>query len=191
MHAGATLIELMVAMSGTLLLGAMTAPLFRGGEDERALGGAARYLATLLHRQRAEAIAHAVSTAVKFQSSTAGVRYAAFADGNGNGVRTADINQGTDPQVSPWETITDRYPGVTFGIAPNVVDMDSGDALTGTPVRIGGSDLLSFSPVGTASSGTLYLRGRHDQQFAVRVLGVTGRVRLMRFDPHTRSWVTP
>ena len=50
--------------------------------------------------------------------------------------------------------------------------MVPGDAL-----RIGGSELLSFSPTGTATSGTLYLAGRTGLQYAVRVLGATGRIR--------------
>jgi len=189
--AGVTLLELVAAVAGTMVVGAMTVPLMRAGEDDREVRGAARHLATVLQRQRVDAIAHAASTAVRFQSSPSGTRFAVFVDGNGNGVRATDITKGTDPQVSPWESIADHFPGVMFGVAPGVTDMDSGDVLTGSPVRIGGSDLLSFSPVGTASSATLYLRGRHDQQYAVRVLGVTGRIRTVRFHPQTRTWVAP
>jgi len=189
--AGLTLVELVTAVAATMVVGAMAVPLMRSAQDDRDVRGAARHLAAVLQAQRQDAIARAASTAVRFQSTPAGTRFAVFVDGNGNGVRATDITKGTDSQVSPWESITDHFPDVTFGLAPDVTDMDSGDVLTGSPVRIGGSDLLSFSPTGTASSATLYLRGRHDQQYAVRVLGVTGRIRMVRFDRQTRAWVAP
>jgi hypothetical protein len=49
--------------------------------------------------------------------------------------------------------------------------------------------MLSFSPTGTSSSGTVYLRGRAARQRAVRVLGGTGRIRSYDFDFGTWKWV--
>jgi hypothetical protein len=51
------------------------------------------------------------------------------------------------------------------------------------------SALLSFTPTGTASSRTLYVRGRDGSQYAVRVLGATGRTRVLRYAPAIRAWV--
>jgi hypothetical protein len=51
------------------------------------------------------------------------------------------------------------------------------------------SALMSFSPIGTASSRTLYLRGGDGSQYAVRVLGATGRTRVLRYVAGTRVWV--
>ena len=56
-------------------------------------------------------------------------------------------------------------------------------------MRIGRSRILTFTPIGTATSGTLYLRGRGSIQFAVRVLGATGRTRVLRYDARLRKWV--
>jgi hypothetical protein len=56
-------------------------------------------------------------------------------------------------------------------------------------VQLGGSSLLSFTPSGTSTSGTIYILGRDGSQFAVRVLGVTGRVRLLRLDTASEEWV--
>ena len=50
--------------------------------------------------------------------------------------------------------------------------------LSGDPVRFGVSDILSFSPLGTATPGTFYLAGDSGQA-AVRVTGGSARVRLM------------
>jgi hypothetical protein len=55
-------------------------------------------------------------------------------------------------------------------------------------IRLGAAGLLSFAPTGSGTSGTMYLRGTA-RQFAVRVYGPTGRVRLLEFDRHARAWV--
>ena len=55
-------------------------------------------------------------------------------------------------------------------------------------VRAGPADQLSLSPIGTSTGGTLYVSGRGGAQFAVRVAGVTGRTRVLRFDPGPRTW---
>ena len=46
---------------------------------------------------------------------------------------------------------------------------------------IGPAKILTMSPDGTATSGTLYLRGARSQ-YAVRVLGATGRTRVLKYD---------
>jgi hypothetical protein len=51
------------------------------------------------------------------------------------------------------------------------------------------SVLMSFTPIGTATSRTLYLRGRDASQYAVRVLGATGRTRVLRYVTATRQWI--
>jgi hypothetical protein len=48
---------------------------------------------------------------------------------------------------------------------------------------------LSFGPSGGATSGTLYVRGAGAQQYAVRILGATGRSRVLRFDFLARRWL--
>jgi hypothetical protein len=47
---------------------------------------------------------------------------------------------------------------------------------------------MSFTPSGTATSGTIYIRGRDGSQFAVRVLGATGRTRVLRYLPARKEW---
>ena len=48
---------------------------------------------------------------------------------------------------------------------------------------------MSFTPIGTATSRTLYLRGRDGSQYSVRVLGATGRTRVLRYVPATHQWI--
>jgi len=188
---GSSLVELLLVLMAMMLVGAIATPTLgqRGRTVE--LSGSARYLSSLLQRARTEAIRRGTYVAYRFTAVNGQVRYAMFADGNGNGVRSVDITLGVDGQVSAWESVADHFAGVTFSIAPGVTDIDTGTPLAGDPVRIGGSELLSFSPTGTATSGTLYLSDRNQQQWAVRVLGATGRIRVLRFDPGNTQWTSP
>jgi hypothetical protein len=77
---------------------------------------------------------------------------------------------------------------VALGILDGVPDADGQPANGPDGVRLGASKLLSMNPDGTASSGTLYLHGRGRTQYAVRVLGVTGRVRVLKFDFVKGKW---
>ena len=102
------------------------------------------------------------------------VRFATYKDGNHNGVRTRDIDLGIDRQIEQAVRLFEQFPGVDFGL---ILDGASQD-----PIQIGNTSLLTFTPVGTATSGSLYVRGRDGSQYAVRVLGATGRTRLQRYD---------
>ena len=70
--------------------------------------------------------------------------------------------------------------GVRVGIMEGVAapPPDSGLLDPADPVRFGRSNMLSFSPLGTATPGTFYLTNERVQA-AVRVSPGSGRVRLM------------
>ena len=103
-----------------------------------------------------------------------------FVDGNRNGVRARDIAARVDRPLNAPARLSDLFPGVAIAV--------SGEAGS-DPLRIGSSNLLSFVPLGTATSGSIYVRGRDGSQFAIRILGATGRVRVQRYDPQTRTWL--
>jgi len=187
---GTSLVEVLIATAVALILGAISVPALNARRGSLHAAGAARHVASLVHATRAEALKRGVHVAMVFRSSSEGYRFAMFADGNYDGVRSADMAAGTDRQVSAWVRIGDQFPGTAFGIVPGVADPDSGSSLSGSPLKLGGSSMLSFGPAGGATSGTLYVRGPADQQYAVRLLGATGRSRLLRFDFGERRWVT-
>ena len=92
--------------------------------------------------------------------------------------RFADYRRRTARLPLHWHRI--RYPAHVTGIDP-------GPFNTSDPVQIGSSTLLSFSPTGSSTSGTLFMHGIRGNQFAVRVLGATGRTRILEFNfalPH-------
>jgi hypothetical protein len=152
--------------------------------------GAARALALTLHRERMDAVRTGRACGLRFEDDGGRIVYTRVADGNGNGLRTAEVADGTDPTRSTRTRIADDFAGVRFAVVDDVPPIDGGASLAAgsDPIRIG-SSILAFSPSGTATSGTLYLASADDRQFAVRVLGATGRVRIFEFDRSGARWV--
>jgi len=187
--AGSSLVEILAAVVVCLAVAAIAVPRIGTHRDQIRAAGAARYVASRVYLTRAESVKRGVHVGMAFLPTGAGFRYGTFADGNRNGVRSADITQGVDRQLTPWETLSDHFPGTSFGILPRVTDPDTGLPAGGSPLKLGGSSLLSFGPSGGATSGTLYVRGAGAQQYAVRILGATGRSRVLRFDFPARRWL--
>jgi hypothetical protein len=102
-------------------------------------------------------------------------------------VRRADITRGRDV-CTPAVTLSDLYTGVAIAVDASLPDPDGGPG-SSDPVRFGASDLASFTPAGTATAGTVFLRTSGGVQFAVRVAGVTARTRVLRYESGRRQWV--
>ena len=112
-----------------------------------------------------------------------------FQDGNGNGVRTRDIQRGADRQIQAPERLRDQFTGIDFGTLPGLPPIDPAGSPPGDdPIRLGSSDILTFSALGTSSSGSLYIRGRRTAQYVIRILGESGKTRLLKFDSNARQW---
>ena len=115
------------------------------------------------------------------------------ADGNGNGLRTAEIRDGTDPTLDGPFHLQDRVehtqPGFP-GAGPFTSPPPSSGPLRDLddPVKFGRSDIISFSPIGRSSSGTVYLKDGAGGLWAVVLYGPTVRVRIWRWDPRARLW---
>jgi type II secretory pathway pseudopilin PulG len=188
---GASLLELMFVLTLLVTMTAVTVPTVMAGVHHARASGAARHLAGRLRLARMEAVKRSAFVGLRFEATSLGYRYGTYVDGNGNGLRNADIRQGTDRPIAATEALSDLFPGVAFGLREGVPYVDG--AATGgaaDPVRVGTSNIMSFSPLGSATAGTLYVLGRGDRQYAVRVLGVTGRTRVMRFDFGAGRWVS-
>ena len=89
----------------------------------------------------------------------------------------------------PPERLFDQFTGVDFGAIPGLPAVDVGGTPPGAdPIRLGNSSLATFTPTGTSSSGSLYIRGRRNAQYVVRIYGQTGKTRVLKFDARTRQW---
>lgn len=186
---GYSLIELLFALSLTATLGGAALPqLVSTMDDDRALG-AVRFLATRLQETRMEAIMRSVDIGFQFVQTDGGYVYAAYVDGNGNGIRSADIAQGVESRLLAQEHLSDRFPGVDFGVLPGLPGVEGDATPPGTdPIKLGTSKILTFTPSGTSSSGSLYVRGKRDRQFVLRISGDTAKIRVLRYDARDRHW---
>lgn len=188
---GFSVIEQLVVLCLLTTVTAIGVPMVLASLDGARVQGAARYLSGRLNLARMEAVKRSVYVAIKVEASEDRYRCTFYADGNSNGVLTVDIDRQIDKPIRPQESLEEQFPGVVFGIVDGVTAIDGSDPLDpADPIRFGRGDLVSFSPIGTATAGTFYLRGRGQQQMAVRVLGTTGRVRVLRFDFRMHKWLS-
>jgi prepilin-type N-terminal cleavage/methylation domain-containing protein len=185
---GFTLLELLLAVAVAAVLASISIPLTSDTIDEVRTKMAARYLEGRIMDARMHAVRRSTALALRFEPVDDDYQFAEYVDGNGNGIRTIDITAGLDVQLAPRQRLRDSFPGVVFGLRAGVPDVDGvRSSAPGDGVRIGTSRILTVGPDGTATSGTLYLRGRRGQ-YAVRILGATGRTRVLQYEPGTGQW---
>lgn len=149
---------------------------------------------SLLRNARTTAISCGRSIGVVFERNPQGWRYQLYEDGDGDGIRTADIAIGTDPPAGTPGRVGERWEGVDFGFLPlaRVRKVPPGSgwvASLGDPIQVGGADIVAFSPAGDGSSGTLYLSDGRTQMAAIVVYGPSARVRSYRYDADLEEWV--
>ena len=187
---GYSLIELLLAISVVATMVGIAVPVVSGAVDEMRVAMAARYLEGRIMNARRTAVKHSTRVGLRFEPVAGDYRFAEYADGNSNGVRAADIAAGTDPEVAPRALLRDLFPSVAFGLRGGIPDLDGTRSTADTDgVRIGVSRILTLGPDGTATSGTIYVKGRRGQ-YAVRVLGATGRTRVLFFHSGTQRWTS-
>ncbi len=137
-----------------------------------------------------DAVVRGVHIAVRFDRTGSDFSMAVYADGNRNGVGSADIQRGIDRQLRRAVRLADNFAGMTFGTLPGVPSIDNPAQAAGVdPIRTGPTDMVVFTPLGTATPGSLYVRGNARTQFVVRIFGETGKTRVLRFDVRSRQWI--
>ncbi|MEO6237216.1 MAG: prepilin-type N-terminal cleavage/methylation domain-containing protein [Vicinamibacterales bacterium] len=186
---GFTILELLLVLAIAGTLTAVAVPQGLRALDDFRVRSAARYLAQRLGDARLQAIKRSRAHGLRFEPGPPDYRLTMVADGNGNGLRLMDLQRGIDRALTETEMLGSHFQDVAFGILQGVPDADGQPANGADGVRIGSSTLLTMNPDGTSTSGTLYVHGRDRAQYAVRVLGVTGRVRVLKFDSSLRRWI--
>ncbi len=180
-QAGHTLVELLLVVAILIVGASIAVPHIKAYAVEAHLMGAARGFKGRFRMARSMAARSGVYTAIRFERAGAGWRYSIYADGDFDGVQSSDIASGRDTRVAGPFPLDGGAPGVRVGmnagvpaLPPDPGTLDPG----GDAIRFGSGDMLSFSPLGTATPGTFYLAG-DGRQAAVRVTGGSARVRLM------------
>jgi type II secretory pathway pseudopilin PulG len=199
---GMSVLELLAALTVAGIASGIAIASFERHPLSTRESGAARAFAMRVRQTRLEAIQRSAGVALHFVTSSPASSFRAYVDGNGNGVRTREIASGVDPPLGPEMALDDGSGAARFERAPDIPAVgdddpgaSSGGASSGggagdpgDAIRLGAAELLSFAPMGSGTSGTIYVRGS-TRQFAVRVYGPTGRVRLLEFDRSARVWL--
>lgn len=177
---GHTLLEMVIVVALILLAASWLIPGLRAYSQEAHLMAAAQRFCGQFREAYSMAVKQNVNTAIRFETSASGPVYSLYRDGNGNGVLSADIAAGRDRRVAGPFEVSGGAADVRVGINANVpaIPPDSGTLDPADPIRFGRSNMLSFSPMGTATPGTFYLAGSFAQA-AVRVTPGSARVRIM------------
>jgi hypothetical protein len=158
----------------------------------RAAAGARR-LAVTLQALRFRAVSTQTAQGLWFENAAGGWRWWEVRDGNGNGLRTAEVRSGVDARVAGPFRLEDRVEHARLGFppAPSIprIPPATGPIVDrADPVQFGRSDLVSFGPLGTSSSGTLYVSDARHRLFGVVVYGRTARVRVFAYDTRSGRW---
>lgn len=185
---GAALIDVIFTCGFIALLAAIAIPTVHASRERDAAVMAARHLASKLHQLRIEAMRRNTVVAMRLDPLDLG-RFAMYLDGDGDGVSQHDIASGVDPALEGASHVSTQFPRVGLQIPLTVPAPDGVGVLTADsdPVRIGNSNFVSFGPLGTSTSGTIYLASA-GTQLCVRIFGATARIRVLRFDRATNSW---
>jgi prepilin-type N-terminal cleavage/methylation domain-containing protein len=187
---GYSLAELLTSLAIISLILLVSIPSFGGIWRKYAVRVASASIRSVFQLARSRAIARGANCGAKFVRVSGEWRYALYDDGDGDGVRSDDIERGTDKRVTPLQVVFPHSKAVSIGVlAENILDPD-GDPLlaTSSPVQFNRSTICSFSPLGQATPGTIYLTAPDRNLWAVRVYGATGKLTVLRYDTGSRKW---
>jgi prepilin-type N-terminal cleavage/methylation domain-containing protein len=184
---GASLPELLIVLAVIGIAGAIAVPATVTATDEAHVRQAAAYLAGRLRLARQDAVFHTASTGLLFDLGQGRWTFRVCVDGNGNGLRRSEVTHGTDRCVEDPIDLATQFSGVSIAVDPTLRGPDN-EPGSPDPVRLGASNLASFSPTGTCTAGSIYLRSARGEQYVVRVAGVNGRTRVLKYDRGQRAW---
>jgi len=174
-QAGSSLLEAVLLLALLALLLQVLVPELVAWQQRLRLQAATRLVALRARRLCAAAVASGRAHAMAFDLASGELSWIEVVDGDGDGVRRADVASGIDPAVGRRLELARVHPAVTVGLPPGVGPVPGGSAGQGG-LALGRSRVASCGPVGTASTGTVYLRNRVGDAGAVRWYGATARV---------------
>jgi prepilin-type N-terminal cleavage/methylation domain-containing protein len=191
---GFTLLELLVVLAIAFLVLGIGVPKLLRASARLLVSMAAHEVAAALQHTRIRAVRLNAHVALRLTRRDGRIHWAIYADGDGDGVRTRDIRRGVDPQLRaplPLRRLgASVRPGFPDGRLPRNPNGRGRLHRRKDPLRFGRSDLVSFGPLGTCTSGSLYMTDGARWTAAVRVYGTTGKIRVIVYDPETETWTS-
>ena len=188
---GLTLIELLIGIAIIGMIASVAFPAMLNLQRRAAARNAMSEIRAIFFAARMRAIARGRNCGVKFTKASDGWHYALYDDGDGDGVRNDDITSGVDPLAqSSRRVLAAEERRATIGLLPfKMVDPD-GDPLppTKSPVNFNNSAICSFTPLGESTPGTIYITDSITELYAIRVLAVSARIRVLRWNNGKQKW---
>ena len=191
---GFQVFELLVVLVILMLVSAAGIPRILDWSRQIKVDLAANELVGVLRLTRSYAVRHTARVGVKFRPEAGSrVTFTIHRDGDGDGVRTADIEAGIDPPIGLPRELAHFGSYVRFGFPPGPAPRDPGDPRRrldrlDDPIRFNRSDIASFNHLGGSTPGSLYLTDGRYLLSVVRLFGRTGKVKVMRYDPEQETW---
>lgn len=183
--------ELVATMAVSGLLMVIAIPTMEDARRAAALSRSAAQVHGLLVRCRATAVLRSRNCSVVFDlGSDGGWRCMVAEDGDGDGVRRSDINDGTDPVVGRVVTLDAGAAGPGI-LEAGVPDPSGGGSLGGDlsdPIRAGRGNIISFSARGTATPSSVFLTDHTRRMIALRIYGGTGRINRLSWIKGATEW---
>ncbi|HTO86772.1 MAG TPA: hypothetical protein VMR54_04490 [Thermoanaerobaculia bacterium] len=151
---------------------------------------AAAEVGAALYRARMFAITYGVNVGLKYRFRDGRMEWALYGDGNGNGVRSAEIASGVDRPIGILVTWGRGDVRPAIMTEASVPDPDGSGRLSSLddPIRFNRSDICSFSATGESTPGSIYLWDGADRMAVVRVYGRTGKMRTLYYRRGDRQW---
>lgn len=193
-ESGFQLVELLVTGAVVMFaIGIATPPVIEWAVG-RQVRLAAGEVGSALALARAYAVTHAVHVGVKFRVADGGaVTWTLHRDGDGDGVRTDDIDSGVDPQIGPARHLLHFGRRVRLGFPAGMPPRDPADPRRrldrlDDPIRFNRSDIASYNAIGGSTPGSVYVTDGRSRLAALRVYAATGRMRVIVYDAKTERW---
>lgn len=188
---GTTLVELLVALFILGILFALGVPALADLTATLTLRAACLDVTTTFRDAQARATFQRRDVGVKWVVAGGDIVFSIYEDGNGNGVRSEDIRKGLDRRVGEPFSMKHRFPGVSFSFVKGFSGKDPSGAPVGNlddPIHFGRGDICTFTPLGHASPGTVYLADAKGRQACVRVSPYSASFATYEWDPGTKRW---
>ena len=138
-----------------------------------------------------EAIQRSRHVALRFSTADARFAFAVYEDGNGNGVLSADIQRGVDRVIRGPERLSDNFRNVELGTRPALPPIEP--RRFGTRRRsdqTGRRQLCQFQSAWRCDVRNHLSHRPGQAQYAVRVFGATGKIRIYRFNWRSAKWIS-
>ena len=189
-EAGVSVVELLAVVGVVAVMASIAAPLTATAVDAGRVRQATAFVSSRFRLARVEAVNRSAHVGVVFDFVAGRWRLRLCRDATGNGLRRTEIASGADPCFDGPHEFAAMFPGVDIAVDGSLVG-PAGEPGNADPVRFGTPDLASFAPTGGCTAGSLFLRSIRGQQYAIRIAGVNGRLRVFRFDTGAGTWSQP